>query len=125
MQTLHCNDCLPCEKINKLLESDAIDLFLEHLGSSWHLTQNKKSLIKKFNFKTPYQTMAFINAIGWMTHFKDHPPKLEINGTYCFVRYTSSKINGLSEYDFLCANKVENLFTQLELMNGKTKENTK
>jgi len=114
MQTLHSNDCLPCERIYKLLEAETIDFLLKRLGSNWHLSQDKKQLVKQFYFENPYQILAFINAIGWMTHFKDHPPILEMNGTDCLVCYTTSKINGLSEYDFLCANKVEYLFEKMK-----------
>lgn len=116
MQTLHPNDCLPCERIHKLLDTSAIYMFLKRLGSNWELTQDQKKLIKKFYFKNHYQTIAFINTISWMTHFKNHPPELEMKGEYCLVRYTTAKLNscGLSEYDFLCASKVEQLFAQSE-----------
>lgn len=112
MQTLHQNDCLPCERMNKLLDKTAILIFLKRLGSDWELTPDQKQLVKKFNFKNHYQTIAFINAITWMTHFKDHPPELKFSHDYCLVSYTTAKLNGLSEYDFLCANKVEKLFAQ-------------
>ncbi len=114
MQTLQHAFCPPSTKINRLLDRSTLQRLHEKLGSDWGLTQDQQYLYKKFHFSNQYQMIAFVNAIAWMTHFKNHPPELELRQDYCLVRYTSTTIQGLSEYDFLCAHKVEHLFQKYE-----------
>jgi len=114
MQTLQEYACPPAEKIHQQLDATTLQQFIEHLGSDWELTQDHKHLYKKFHFQNHYQMIAFINAIAWMTHFQNHPPELELRHDHCLVCYSTTKINGLSEYDFLCAHKVEHLFQKHE-----------
>ncbi len=73
--------------------------------------QRSASLITKtYKFKDYYQTMAFVNAIAWVSHREDHHPELTVGYNKCKVEYTTHAINGLSENDFICAAKVDMLF---------------
>lgn len=114
MRTLQELNCPPAERMHQELDVTTLQQLLEQLGSNWQLTPDHTHLYKKFHFASPYQMIAFVNAIAWMTHFKNHPPELELRQDDCLVCYTSTKINGLSEYDFLCAHKVERLFENHE-----------
>jgi 4a-hydroxytetrahydrobiopterin dehydratase len=62
---------------------------------------------KAFEFKDFYETMAFVNAVAWIAHRQDHHPDLEVGYSRCVVRWSTHKIGGLSENDFICAAKVE------------------
>jgi 4a-hydroxytetrahydrobiopterin dehydratase len=55
--------------------------------------------------------MAFVNAIAWMAHQENHHPDLEVGYNHCLVRYSTHAIAGLSENDFICAAKVDQLHT--------------
>lgn len=65
---------------------------------------------KTYRFKNYYQTIAFVNAIAWVTHREDHHPNLTVTYNSCLVEYTTHAIGGLSENDFICAAKVDALF---------------
>ncbi len=67
-------------------------------------------LARDFSFKNFYQTMAFVNAIAWMAHKENHHPDLEVGYQHCRVRYSTHAIQGISENDFICAAKVNDLF---------------
>lgn len=112
MQTPSADECQPCESMTQRLNTTAILTLLDHLSAGWQISPDQKRLFKCFYFKNYYQAIAFINEIAWMTHSKDHPPEMEINHEYCVVSYTTSAVDGLSEYDFLCATKVNSLFEQ-------------
>mgnify|MGYP000855296857 FL=1 len=75
--------------------------------------QNGK-LCRDFGFKNYYQTLAFVNALAWMTHTQDHHPELIITYKTCAVRYDTHSVNqgagGLSENDFICAAKADLIF---------------
>jgi len=66
-------------------------------------------LEKIFPFKNYYETMAFVNALAWISHREDHHPDLSVGYNKCYVSYWTHAIGGLSENDFICAAKIERL----------------
>ncbi len=68
-------------------------------------------IAKTYTFKNYHETMAFVNATAWVSHREDHHPDLEVGYNQCRVRYSTHSAGGLSENDFICAAKVEMLFT--------------
>lgn len=90
---------------------------LHALLAQWTLQNGK--LCRDFGFKNYYQTMAFVNALAWMTHTQDHHPELIITYKTCAVRYDTHSVNqgagGLSENDFICAAKADLIY-----LNGVT-----
>ena len=69
-------------------------------------------LCRGFDFKNYYQTMAFVNALAWISHAEDHHPDLTVKFNACIVRYSTHSVGGLSENDFICAAKVDELRPQ-------------
>ena len=68
-------------------------------------------ITKTYEFKNYYQTMAFVNAAAWISHREDHHPDMTVGYNKCRVDYSTHAINGLSENDFICAAKLDALFT--------------
>jgi 4a-hydroxytetrahydrobiopterin dehydratase len=68
-------------------------------------------IAKTFKFQNYHETMAFVNAAAWVSHREDHHPDLEVGYNKCRVRYSTHSVGGLSENDFICAAKIEALFT--------------
>ena len=66
-------------------------------------------LTRKFSFADFHDTMAFVNATAWISNQENHHPDLEVGYNKCRVRYSSHEIGGISENDFICAAKVEEL----------------
>lgn len=67
------------------------------------------AIVRTFSFKNYYETIAFVNAVAWVSHGEDHHPDLEVGYNKCRVRYSTHSVGGLSENDFICAAKVEAL----------------
>src|SRR5687768_4965820 len=67
------------------------------------------AIAKTFKFENYYQTIAFVNAVAWISHGEDHHPDLEVGYNKCRIRYSTHSVGGLSENDFVCAAKVEEL----------------
>jgi len=99
--------CKPCEGGMPPLTDAKADSLLQELDG-WQRSANR--IYKTFRFKDYYQTIAFVNAIAWMTHREDHHPDLMVGYNSCKVEYTTHAIHGLSENDFICAAKVDALF---------------
>jgi 4a-hydroxytetrahydrobiopterin dehydratase len=99
--------CTSCEGGTSPLPQDEINKLLKQLDG-W--MQNDRMIGKLFEFKNYYQTMAFVNALAWISHREDHHPDLNVGYNKCHVAYSTHAIGGLSENDFICAAKVDALF---------------
>ena len=73
--------------------------------------QQSGEIRKTYAFKNYYETMAFVNALAFISHREDHHPDLEVGYNKCTVRYSTHSVGGLSENDFICAAKVEALMS--------------
>jgi 4a-hydroxytetrahydrobiopterin dehydratase len=98
--------CKPCEGGVPPLTQAEIDVFMKELVG-WK--QSGAVISKVFDFKNYYPTMAFVNAVAWVSHREDHHPDMTVEYNKCTVAYTTHAIKGLSENDFICAAKVDAL----------------
>lgn len=105
--------CLPCEGGIPALDKDSIIKSLKALDIGWEAVNDDKEIARDFQFRNYYETMAFVNAIAWMSHYQNHHPDLEVGYKHCLVRYTTHAIEGLSKNDFICAEKVDGIFKHL------------
>ena len=99
--------CKPCEGGVAPLHEAEIRNLLRQLDGWAHANGR---IVKTYEFKNYYQTMAFVNAAAWISHREDHHPDLTVGYAKCRVEYTTHAINGLSENDFICAAKLDKLF---------------
>src|ERR1700734_2714968 len=60
-----------------------------------------KEISRTFEFKNYYETMAFVNALAFISHREDHHPDLVVGYNKCVVRYSSHEVGGLSVNDFI------------------------
>jgi len=98
--------CKSCKAGAGALEPNEIS---ELIGGLHGWQSEGGQIVKTFKFENYYQTMAFVNAVAWISHQEDHHPDLEVGYNKCVVKYSSHEVNGLSENDFICAAKVEAL----------------
>jgi 4a-hydroxytetrahydrobiopterin dehydratase len=75
--------------------------------SGWHLGAG--AIEKTFAFKNYHETIAFVNALAWISHTEDHHPELTVTYNRCVVRYSTHSIGGISRNDFICATKADAL----------------
>jgi 4a-hydroxytetrahydrobiopterin dehydratase len=111
MDTTVCDlttrQCKPCEGGTAPMTPQEADKLLKQLDG-WQ--QYDHIISKTYRFKNYYETIAFVNAVAWMTHREDHHPDLKVTYNSCQVEYSTHAIHGLSENDFICAAKVDALF---------------
>ena len=105
---LTLKSCKPCEGgVPPLTPEQAKDMLAE--VNDWQLNDSNDEISREYRFKNYYQTMAFVNALAWISHQEDHHPELEVSYNRCRVRYSTHAIGGLSENDFICAAKANAL----------------
>lgn len=98
--------CQPCEGGTPLTQAE-IDALLPQLRG-WAVVDGV--LRKEFRFGNHYETLAFVNALAWISHREDHHPDLTVGYNTCRVSYVTHAVKGLSHNDFICAAKVDALF---------------
>lgn len=107
MNELTAKRCRPCEGGVAPLDAAQVEQLLGKL-KGWALEDGR--LAKRYRFRNYHETMAFVNALAWISHREDHHPDLEVGYDQCRVTYITHAIGGLSENDFICAAKCDALF---------------
>ena len=108
MSPLHLQLCLKPDQGLVRLGEPEIHNGLQLL-SQWQLLENEPVLQREFRFKDYYQTLAFVNAVGWIAHQQDHHPELVVNYNRCLVRFTTHAVEGISINDLICAARIDQL----------------
>jgi len=107
MSDLVTRRCKPCEGGVAPYNPGQTAEMLKQL-KGWIVEDGK--LVKLYPFKNYHETMAFVNALAWISHREDHHPDLLVSYNKCRVEYITHAIGGLSENDFICAAKADALF---------------
>jgi 4a-hydroxytetrahydrobiopterin dehydratase len=98
--------CVTCESgTGKLSEAAQAEMLKQVSG--WQVTDGV--LRREFRFKNYYEVMAFVNAVAWISHREDHHPDMEVGYNRVGMRYVTHAAGGLTENDFICAAKVNEL----------------
>jgi 4a-hydroxytetrahydrobiopterin dehydratase len=105
-ETLAARHSKPLPAGSPALDQQAITSHLSAL-KDWKVVNGE--LTRTFSFKNYYETMAFVNAVAWISHGEDHHPDMAVGYNRCVVRYRTHSVGGLSENDFICAAKVDGL----------------
>jgi 4a-hydroxytetrahydrobiopterin dehydratase len=98
--------CVPCEGGTPPLTKKEIENGLAAVPR-WEFADGK--IRRSFSFKDHYETMAFVNAVAWISHSQGHHPDMTVGYNTCVVGYMTHAIGGLSNNDFFCAAKVNAL----------------
>ncbi len=110
MSDLSDKKCVPCEGGTEPLSQLVAEKLLSQV-EGWQMADDGKSIHRRFEFKGFYKTMAFINAMAWIANQEVHHPDFSAGYNFCAVTFTTHAIDGLSENDFICATKVNELLT--------------
>ena len=105
---LAARHCEPCHGGVPPMPQDEVQAMLAQIPG-WSLCDDGAAIVREYRFKDYHQTMAFVNALAWIAHREDHHPDLEVGYNRCRVRYSTHAIDGLTENDFICAARIDQL----------------
>jgi 4a-hydroxytetrahydrobiopterin dehydratase len=113
LATLAAQSCHPHRgREHRIANADALGRMAVLPG--WELVEDGAAIRKTFRFADYYRTLAFVNALAFIAHREDHHPDLGVHYDRCVVRYSTHDVGGLSENDFICAAKAEQLASDTE-----------
>ena len=98
--------CGPCSGIGEPMPEADIIKMMDNIPG-WEYTDGK--IVATKVFKNHYQAMAFANSVAWISHKENHHPYMTIGYKDVKIEYWSHELNGISENDFICAAKVNEL----------------
>ena len=104
--------CKPCESGGNPLTKDVALEYLKQ-AEGWEINEDATAITRTYRFKNYYRTLAFVNAVAWISHQEDHHPTLTVDYNRCHVLYSTHAVKGLSENDFICAAKVNALLSTI------------
>ena len=98
--------CKPCEGgVEPMAEAQ----IQEHLKELKGWQYENGVITQTFQFKNYYETTSFVNAVAWIAHQEDHHPDVSFGYKTCRIDYATHSIKGISENDFICAAKIDQL----------------
>jgi 4a-hydroxytetrahydrobiopterin dehydratase len=100
--------CQACQGFSEKIASEDALIFLRQVPK-WQLRNDGLAIIRRFNFKNFKQTMFFINAVAFLCEREGHHPDAHFSYNFCEIAFTTHELGGLSENDFICAAKVDQL----------------
>ena len=89
-------------------------------------------LVKLYPFTNYYQTMAFVNALAWISHREDHHPDLAVGYNQCRVdvlrrtrsagcRRTTSSAPPSATRCLICSATLKRVFSSFDLRRGASR----
>ena len=97
-----------CNHTTTLLDTEQVLDYLSQL-QGWQVTNDGKSIRRRYSFKNYEQTLAFVNTAAEIARSEDHHPDIRFGYNYCEVLYSTHSVGGLSENDFICAARTDML----------------
>lgn len=109
MSDLTAKKCIPCEGGVDPLTRDRAQTLLKQLDSEWQLSEDGQSIQREWKFRNFFHTMSFVNAVAHIANAEDHHPDMEVGYGVCRLKFMTHAIQGLTENDFICAAKVDQI----------------
>lgn len=98
--------CVGCEGGIPALTKDEISQLSPQIPE-WRVSNDGKSISRRYAFKDFYHTMAFVNAVAWIANQEGHHPDMEVGYNYCAIKFLTHAVGGLTQNDFICAAKID------------------
>lgn len=77
--------------------------------NSWALSEDKTKISKRYTFENFADALSFVNKAGEIADEMDHHPDIKLGWGYAEFEITTHDRDGLTEFDFALAKKIEDL----------------
>ena len=99
-----------CVLSAKTPTAEEITASLTEIGESWHVDNNQ--LISEQHFAKFSDLSCFLQALLALSAEQNHHPQVSFGVRDCRVCYTTHSIGGISENDFICAAKINEILNR-------------
>lgn len=99
--------CVACEGGVIPFDKEEADILLNQIPG-WILSDNSKSISRKYVFKNFKEALAFVNKVGEIAESEGHHPEIHLTDyKNVEISLTTHAIDGLSNNDFILAAKID------------------
>jgi 4a-hydroxytetrahydrobiopterin dehydratase len=91
------------------LNAEQAKTLQQELHNDWQLSSDNKVISRRFTFKGFARAVQMANLIAWLGDRQGHHPDIAFGWGYCAVSFTTHEIDGLSNNDFICAAKLDQI----------------
>ena len=98
--------CVPCESGISVLSQEIVNLKLGALEGWSQLDKKIEKMFKFMNFK---DALVFVNNVGGIAESENHHPDIYLTYGKVKISIWTHAINGLSENDFILAEKIDEI----------------
>lgn len=98
--------CVPCKGIGRPLTKDEIAKCIATMDHNWHVTA-QGVLQGTYKFKNFEAALHFVNQIGSIANQENHHPDIHLSWGKVVVELTTHALKGLTENDFIIAQKID------------------
>jgi 4a-hydroxytetrahydrobiopterin dehydratase len=103
------NKCEMCRPGMPVLDEAEILKALKSLDG-WKYCSKSQSILRSFEFKGFYKTMAFVNAVAFIAHQQAHHPDMKVSYNKAVIHFQTHEAGGVTRNDIICAHLVNELF---------------
>lgn len=100
--------CKPCEGGTPPLKGEALEGLSAKLDKGWKVIE-EHHLVKSYAFDDFKLALAFTNRVGAVAEEQGHHPDIYLSYGKAEIRMWTHKIDGLTESDFICAAKFDDV----------------
>ena len=75
----------------------------------WQLSPDGKAIMRRFTFKGFAKAVEMANLAAWLGNSRNHHPDVRFGWGYCEVAFTTHDAGGLTDADFACAARLNEL----------------
>lgn len=101
--------CEPCQGGMAALNAEEAKTLQQELHNDWQLSSDNKMISRRFTFKGFARAVQMANLIAWLGDRQGHHADIAFGWGYCAVSFTTHEIDGLSNNDFICAAKLDQI----------------
>lgn len=113
MSRLAEKECIPCRGDTPVLKGEELHQHYSQLQEGWQLV-DEHHITKTYRFKNFRQALDFTNRVGEMSEEQGHHPELYLTWGRVDLKVFTHAIDGLSEADFVWADKADREYEQLQ-----------
>lgn len=75
----------------------------------WGLSSDGRAIVRRFELKGFAKAVEMANLAAWLGNRMNHHPDVTFGWGYCEVRFSTHAAGGLTEADFACAARLNDL----------------
>lgn len=99
----------------QILTKEQLKKYLTEIPG-WNISDNHKSIYRKFTFTDYDQTLKFINAVAIIIKKENHHPEINFGYNHCSISFSTHSAAGITLFDIICAAHIDQLFITKEFM---------